>query len=203
MPVTMDDLKVEDHLIAFSYRIKPLKIAFTKLFDAGLHVFTSLWPGAEIPRSPIALADVLENAGMRLTEWRFSAGRARADETLSYILGWYETIDFDKLQTCRTASKFVSEEEWVERRKKLANFFTERADLHTFIPNLPFMAAPPAEDDKAEEEGEEEGEEASDAEADDDEDEEAEAAGAAKSAALTETPARGSGTNTETEAPSA
>ena len=161
-------------------------------------MFTSLWPGAEIPRSPIALADVLENAGMRLTEWRFSAGRAGADETLSYILGWYETIDFDKLQTCRTASKFVSEEEWVERRKKLANFFTERADLHTFIPNLPFMAAPPAEDDEAKEEGEE----ARDAEADDDEDEEAEAAGGAKSAAPTETPASGSGTNTETEAPS-
>ena len=145
---------------------------------------------------------------MRLTEWRFSAGRAGADETLSYVLGWYETIDFDKLQTCRTASKFVSEKEWVERRKKLANFFTERADLHTFIPNLPFMAAPPAEDDEAEEEGEEAGdeaeeesEEASDAEADDDEDEEAEAAGDAKSAALTETPAWGSGTTTETEAP--
>ena len=95
VPASMDDWKVEDHLIAFSHQIKPLKVAFTKLFDAGLHVFVSLWPEAEVPRSPIALAEALMDAGMRLTEWRFSARRAGADETLSYLLGWYETIDFD------------------------------------------------------------------------------------------------------------
>ena len=76
------------------------------------------------------------DAGMRLTEWRFSAGRAGADETLSYLLGWYETIDFDLVQTYRLESKFIAEEAWVQCRKELANFFTERADLHTFIPNL-------------------------------------------------------------------
>ena len=83
----MEDWKVEDHLIAFSHRIKPLKAAFTKLFNAGLYVFVSLWPEAEVPRSPIALAEALFDAGRRLTEWRFSAGRAGADETLSYLLG--------------------------------------------------------------------------------------------------------------------
>ena len=190
----MEDWKVEDHLIAFSHRIKPLKVAFTKLFDAGLHVFVSLWPDAEVPRSPTALAETLMDAGMRLTEWRFSAGRAAADETLSYLLGWYETIDFEVVQTCRTTSKFVSEDEWIERRKELANFFTERADLQKMIPNLPFMVAPAAEG----EEGADEGEEGNEADADDDEDGEAEAGGDAEAGLRTETSGSGSGTCAET-----
>ena len=183
----MEDWKVEDHLIAFSHRIKPLKVAFTKLFDAGLHVFVNLWPEAEIPRSPTALAEALMDAGMRLTEWRFSAGRAGADETLSYLLGWYETIDFDLVQANRVESKFNAEEEWIERRKALANFFTERANLHTFIPNLPFMAAPAADAEEAEEEGV------------DEEDSE----GDAETTAQTEATASGSGGSAETEAPPA
>ena len=152
-------------------------------------MFRVLWPDAEIPRSPNALAEALLNAGMRLTEWRFSAGRAGADETLTYLLGWYETIDFDVVQTCRTESKFVSEDVWIERRKELANFFTERADLHTFIPNLPFMAAPAADGEEAEEEGEE------------DDDDEGDAGGDAETDPRTETTASGSGTNAETDPP--
>ena len=181
----MEDWKVEDHLIAFSYRIKPLKAAFTKLFDAGLHMFVSLWPEAEVPRSPIALAEALFDAGRRLTEWRFSAGRAGADETLSYLLGWYETIDFEVVQTNRVESKFNAEEEWIQRRKELANFFTESADLHTFIPNLPFMAEPAADAEEAEEVGE--------AEEDDE--------GDAETAPQTEATASGSGDGAETAPP--
>ena len=183
----MEDWKVEDHLIAFSHRIKPLKAAFTKLFDAGLHVFVSLWPEAEVPRSPIALAEALFDAGRRLTEWRFSAGRAGIDETLSYLLGWYETIDFEVVQSLRMESKFNSEAEWIQRHQELANFFTERADLHTFIPNLPFMAAPAADAEEAKEEGE-----AKDVDKDD-----------AETALQTEATTSGSGGGAETEAPPA
>ena len=196
----MADWQVEDHLIAFSHRIKPLKTAVSRLLDAGVHVFRALWPDAEVPRSPRDLAEVLMNAGHRLTEWRFSAGRAGADETLSYILGWYETIDFDVVQTCRVASKFVSEDEWIARRNELANFFTERADLHTFIPNLPFMAAPAAEGEEAEEEGDEDGNEA---DAADDQDDETEARGDAEAASRAETSASGSGKSAETASPPA
>ena len=185
VPVSMADWQVEDHLIAFSHRIAPLKTAVSKLLDAGIHVFRSLWPDAEAPRNPNALAEALMDAGVRLTEWRFSAGRAGADEVLTYLLSWYETIDFDVVQTCRIASKFVSEEQWVERRKELANFFTERADLHTFIPNLPFMAA--ADDEEAEEEGEE--------------DDEGDVGGDAEAGPRTETTDSGPGVNTETAPP--
>ena len=146
------------------------------------------------------MAEVLMNAGVRLTEWRFSAGRAGADEAVIYLCSWYETIDFDLIQTCRVASKFVSEDHWIERRKELANFFTERADLHTFIPNLPFVAAPAAEGEDAEDEDDDE---ESEADAADDKDEESEADGDAETTARTETPASGSGTNAETEAPPA
>ena len=142
MPLSMADWRVEDHLLAFSYRIKPLKTAVAKLVDAGMHVFRALWPKAEMPRSPIVLAEALMNAGVRLTAWRFSAGRAGADKALTYLLSWYETIDFDLVQTCRVASKFVAEDQWIEQRKELANFFTERADLHTFNPNLLFAVEP-------------------------------------------------------------
>ena len=48
--------------------------------------------------------------------------------------------------------------------KELANYFTERADLHTFIPNLPFMAEPSADAEEAEEEGEAEDEDEGEAE---------------------------------------
>ena len=113
MPVTMDDWKVEDHLIAFSHRIRPLKTAVLKLLDAAIEVFHALWPDTEMPSGPYELADALMNAGARLTEWRYSAGRAGADEVLTFLLSWYETIDFDVIQTCRTACKFVSEEEWI------------------------------------------------------------------------------------------
>ena len=185
----MDEWQIEDHLLAFSYRTKPLKAAFTKLFDAGLHVFVTLWPEAEVPRSPIALAEALFDAGRRLTEWRYSAGRASADETLSYVLGWYETINFEVVQTIRTASKFNAEEEWIQRRQELANFFTERADLHTFIPNLPFMDEAAADGEEVEEEGEGEA-------VDSDE-------GEAEAAPRTEATASGSGGGAEAEAPPA
>ena len=187
----MADWQIEDHLVAFSYRIGPLKTAMSKLLDAGVHVFRSLWPDAETPRSPIDLAEALMDAGMRLTEWRFSAGRAGADETLSYILSWYETIDFDLIQTCRIGGKFISDEEWIKRRQDLANFFTERADLHNFIPNLPFMEAP-AEG----EEGEGEGDEGSEADAAEDE-----VADDAEATSQIEIPASGSGTTTEIAPP--
>ena len=86
-------------------------------------------------------------------------------------------------------SKFNSEEEWIQRRQELANFFTERADLHMFIPNLPFMAEPAADAEEAEGKGE--------GEADDSDEGEAEAA--------PQTEATGSGSvgGAEAEAPPA
>ena len=100
MLLSMADWQVEDHLIAFSHRISPLKNAVSGLLGAGMHVFRVLWPDAEMPNSPITLAKALMNAGVQLTNWRFSAGRASADEALSYILSWYETIEFNLVQTC-------------------------------------------------------------------------------------------------------
>ena len=113
--------------------------------------------------------------------------RSAADETLSYLLGWYESIDFELVQTYRSESKFIAEEEWVERRKELANFFTERADVHSFIPNLPFKSEASADAEEAGEEGEAE---------DDDE-------GAAEITSQAEASASGTGGSAETEAPAA
>ena len=115
-----------------------------------MDVFRALWPDPEMPRSPTALAKALMNGGARLTEWRYSAGRARADEVLTFLLSWYETIDFEVIQTCRTVSKFVSEEEWIRRRQNLENFYTEFANVHTFIHHLPFYASAAAKAEEGE-----------------------------------------------------
>ena len=192
----MADWQVEDHLIAFSYRIKPLKTVVSKLLDADMHVFWALWPDAETLRSPIALAEALMNGGARLTEWRYSAGRAGADEVLTFLLSWYETIDFDLVQTCRTASKFASEEEWVQRRKNLANYYIEFADVHTFIPDLRFYPRAAAEEEEAE--GEEGEDEAGDEDA---EDEGEEGAAETEPARVAETATSGSGRDAESDAP--
>ncbi|KAM0927089.1 hypothetical protein ACQ4PT_003197 [Festuca glaucescens] len=89
--------------------------------------------------------------------------------------------------------KYICKEEWIERRRDMATYFTERADLHTFNPNLPF----PVEEDEEEEENE--GDDVASAEKDDG----AEASVDAEAAPRTETDAPGSGTTAETEAPAA
>src|SRR4051812_25815344 len=144
VPVYMNDWQVEDHLIAFSHRIKPLKTAVCRLMEAGMDVCRILWPDAAVPQSPLSLAVKLQETGVQLSAWRFSAGRASADEVLSCILYWYETIDLDTIQTCRTGSNYICKDDWITRRQDMATYFTQRADLHTFNPDLPF----PTEEDE-------------------------------------------------------
>ena len=117
---------------------------------------------------------------------------------LTFLLSWYESIDFDVIQTCRTTSKFVSDEEWIQKRQTLANFFTEFANVHTFIPDLPMYASAAAEA----EEGVEGEKDDSEAKADEAEAEgERAEAGAASTSMAAETPASGSGGGAETETP--
>ena len=200
VPATMADWQVEDHLIAFSFRIKPLKDGMSALLDAGIHVFHSLWPDALLPAGPIPLADALMNAGFRLAEWRYSAGRAAVDEALSHMLSWYEAIDFDVVQTCRTNSKYIAEEEWVQRRKQLANYYTERASVHSFIPGLPFLKGMEPEAEEGAEE-EVDGDDGSEAEASGEMDVDTEAADAAEAASRDAGAPPGSGKDAEADAP--
>src|SRR4051794_34912196 len=98
----MNEWQGGDHLIAFSHRIKPLKTAVCRFMEAGMDVCRILWPGAAVPQRTLSLAVKLHETGVQLTAWRFSAGRAAADEVLSCVLSWYETINLDTIQTCRT-----------------------------------------------------------------------------------------------------
>ena len=152
-------------------------------------MFQALWPGVEVPATPAELAERLLNGHARLCEWHYSAGRVGADEVLSFLLSWYEGIDFDLLQSYRIESKFVSEEPWIQRRKDLAYSFIQFAPVHDFTPGPPIQ--PPAAEESEEEVTDDEAEEAEK----DAEDE------AAKAFSGNETPAPNLADGAGTEAP--
>ena len=75
----------------------------------------------------------------RLIEWRESAARVGADEALTYVLSWYETIDLGKLRGTRQGSKWIENAECVEAQRRAAQAMIEYVDIHEFCadPNAP------------------------------------------------------------------
>jgi hypothetical protein len=59
--------------------------------------FTALWPNEPFPENLGAFSEKIEGVEERLTDWRESAARVAADETLSWIISIYESIDLDKI----------------------------------------------------------------------------------------------------------
>ena len=143
-----DCWSIDDHLVALSHRLGPLQMFGIDVFNAAVHAFRVLWPEDKSEMTPKILAERLMGSGLRLDEWRESSARAGADEALSVILSWYETLDFDLFQSLRTNGKFVSEPEWIEKRKQLANSFIEYIDLDKLIdgPSFDQQRDEPAEE---------------------------------------------------------
>ena len=67
--------------------------------------FAALWPNEPFPESLLTFTEKIEGVEDRLTEWRESAARVAADETLSWIVSIYESLDLDKIVGCRVVSK--------------------------------------------------------------------------------------------------
>ena len=104
----------------------------------------------------------------RLTEWRQSAARVGADEALTWLLSWYESIDLATLRGVLEGSKWVEDPEWVRKRQETAYSLIQYADINNFHedPNAPADDQPEADDGQGAE-GEDDGE------ADDEDDEDA------------------------------
>ena len=115
-----------------------MKVFGIGLFYATMQVFKVLWPGQPEPSSPKELADrlMLESQG-QLNAWRASACREGAKEAMAFVLSWYEHLDLDAFQAYRPDSKWCTEEELIQERRRVVYSFLEYADIHNFCPPLP------------------------------------------------------------------
>ena len=124
---------VEDHLVALNARLAPLKSIGTELLDAGIHVYRKLWPGATPPDNVSDLAQELMKTERRLREWRSSAARAGADQTLSFILSWYEGIDLQRVRAQRENSAWTTDSAKIQLRRDAAHYFAGYSQPHQYI----------------------------------------------------------------------
>ena len=124
---------MEDHLTALDARISPLKTIGTELLTAGIRVYNSLWPDSVAPTSVAELSKCLQTAEARLREWRSSSARAGADQALTFVLSWYESIDLEALKSLRSDSKWTSDPTLVQSREKAASFMATYAQTRNFI----------------------------------------------------------------------
>ena len=94
--------------------------------------FAALWPDEPFPETLGAFTEKIEGVEDRLTEWRESAARVAADETLSWIISIYESIDLDKILGCRVKSKWIADPELAEKRTRKAYEIVSRANIHEY-----------------------------------------------------------------------
>ena len=127
---------IEDHLAALEARVKPMKVIGVDIFEAAIDMVKALWPEDKLPVPPSEIAERLQDGPERLDEWRESAGRVGADEALSYVLSWFETIPLARLKHMRDGSKYEKDPALKRLRQKLAYSYIEYADVHTFCDDI-------------------------------------------------------------------
>ena len=177
---------IEDHLVAMATRIGRLKVLGVELFTAAIRAYSVLWPDEPAPKSPEHLAQMLMDSETRLCQWRESAARAGADEALMVVLSWYEGLDLDLFQSFRSNGKYVTDPDWVEKRKKLAYSFVQYAKVHEFVEGPSFLDVDPEDEEEEDEEDAEEG--VKEGAEEDQSDKEAEDAGTSKAAEVVPPP---------------
>lgn len=130
---------LEDYLYSLKARLGPIKRLGGDVLTMMISLFRALWPGVPEPTTIRGLAEKMAEAQDRLIEWRESAARVGADEALTYVLSWYETIDLSKLRGTRQGSKWIEDAKCVEAQKRVAQAMIEYADIHEFCvdPNAP------------------------------------------------------------------
>jgi hypothetical protein len=126
---------MEDHMAAMTARVAHMKVLGVNLPMSAIWVFKILWPDTEPPKRIEELCAWLDSTDVRLDEWRESAGRARADMALQFILSWYEEIDFDALTSIRVGSKVLEDPEVKKKCQARAYHMAQYASVHTFIPD--------------------------------------------------------------------
>ena len=94
--------------------------------------FAALWPNEPFPESLLTFTEKIEGVEDRLTEWRESAARVAADETLSWIVSIYESLDLDKIVGCRVVSKWITDPELAEKRTRKAYQIVSQSNIHEY-----------------------------------------------------------------------
>ncbi|KAM0931747.1 hypothetical protein ACQ4PT_000057 [Festuca glaucescens] len=77
----------KDHLAALYSHISHMRVVdrhLAQLPAAAIVAFKCLWPGEPVPDNNSLIAERLQEAGRRLSEWRHSAARAGADTALRF-----------------------------------------------------------------------------------------------------------------------
>ena len=93
--------ELDDFLVAVKARMGPIQRIGCDVMNAAIRLCRILWPKEPAPKTARALAEKMMDAEDRLTEWRQSAARAGADEALSWVLSWYETIELANIKGVR------------------------------------------------------------------------------------------------------
>lgn len=151
----------KDHLATLYSRISHMRVVDRHLAQqpaAAIVAFKCLWPGEPVPENNSLIAERIQEAGRRLSEWRHSATRAGADTALHFACSWYEGLDLDALQSMRGNAPTDTDPEKIAARRDRAYRIASYASTSTFIP-------PPEDIEEEYTDDEEEGEEAGDGKA--------------------------------------
>jgi hypothetical protein len=125
---------------------------------AALTAFKSLWPGEPVPETTNLIAERLEGAGRRLSEWRRSAARAGADMALRFACSWYDGLDLDALHSMRDDAPTNKDPEKDAARRARAYQLASYATTSTFIPVPAGIVEELSEEEEDEEAGDDEAE---------------------------------------------
>ncbi|KAM0889398.1 hypothetical protein ACQ4PT_027716 [Festuca glaucescens] len=145
----------KDHLAAMYSRISHMRVVdrhLAQLPTAAIVAFKCLWPGEPIPDNNSLIAERLQEAGRRLSEWRHSAARAGADVALRFACSWYEGLDLDALHSMREGAPTDTDPAKTAARRARAYHLASYASTSTFIPPPADLAEEYTDDE--EEEGE-------------------------------------------------
>ncbi len=151
--------ELDDFLVALKAWIGPIQKIGCDMMNVAIRLCHILWPEEPSPKTARTLAERMTDAEDRLTEWRQSAARAGANEALSWVLSWYETIELANIKGVRDGSRWIGDPEWVKKRQELAYSLIQYADINNFHedPNAPADDQPEADDGQGSD-GEDDGE---------------------------------------------
>jgi hypothetical protein len=105
-----------------------------QLPEATLKTFKCLWHGEPVPDNISGLAERLQDTGKRLSEWRYSDARARANTILWFVCSWYESLDLESLHNMRDDAPIDLDLEKTAARRARAYRIDSYASTSTYIP---------------------------------------------------------------------
>ena len=125
-------------------------------------------------------------AEARFCAWRSSSARAGADQTLQFVLSWYETIKLDKVRALREDFEWSSDPARIAEREETADFMAAYADTSFLHPRRVYSDVEEEEEgqEAQEEEGSSDSAAADDDSGEDDEEDDGEEVAAPEAPAL-------------------